>query len=156
MEISNEQKALKVFSIISLVFGIIALVFGVMMIVGGGIAAGKIEEITSDTAATAEQVGEFSALFIVTGLFTIFSAVTNIIDWILLKRVSKDATKYKPAWIVTLCSVILSCLQMLTTIFGQNKTTQDYVNAIVALALNGIIFYLINKVKQSVIAATAE
>ena len=155
MDVSKEQKALKVFSIISLIFGIIGLVFGVMMIVGGGVAAGNLNEIVSDTSATAEEVGEFSALFIITGLFAVLSAVTNIIDWFLLKRVANDATKYKPAWIVTLFSVILSCLGMISILFNQNNSTQDIVNAIVSLALNGVIFYLVNKVKQSVLAAPA-
>ena len=152
MNVSKEQKALKVFGIISLVFGIIGLIFAIFFLIGGGVAAGNIDSITSEAGVAAEDVGKFSALFIMTGISGIFRSIVNIIDWYCLNKVSKDATQYKPAWIVTMTSFVLSILSCVFTFLGKH-TTQDVVSAVVAIVLNGIILYLINKVKQSTVKA---
>ncbi|MBQ1567266.1 MAG: hypothetical protein IIZ80_05175 [Erysipelotrichaceae bacterium] len=151
MDVSKEQRLLKVFAIISLIFGIVSFLFGVLMIAGGGIAIGNVENITTDTTASAEEVAEFSALFIVGGLVTIFSGITSIIDWAFLKRVAADATKYKPAWVVSIVSVVLGCLSVIASIANHSEP-KDLVGNIIALVINVFIFYLVNKVKKSVVA----
>ena len=149
MDVSKEQKALKVFAIISLVFGIIGLFISVFFLLGGGIAANNTGAIASDAKASVEEVEQFAALFIGSGISGILSSIVNIIDWYCLNKVSKDASKYKPAWIVTLTSFVLSCLSLVIAFTGKIRT-QDIVNAVVAIALDAIVLYLINKVKQSV------
>ena len=152
MDVSKEQRLLKVFAIVTLIFGIVSLLFGILMIAGGGIAISNVQEITSDTTASAEEVAEFSAVFIIGGLVTIFSGITDIIDWAFLKRVAKDATKYKPAWVISIISVVLNIMGLVASI-ANGSEAKDIVGAAVTLAINTFIFYLVNKVKQSVTAA---
>jgi hypothetical protein len=151
MDVSKEQKTLKVFSIISLVFGILALVLGALMLFGSGMALGNVDQITSEAGVTTDELAEVSGVFIVAGLVSLFSGITNILDWVFLKRVAADATKYKPAWIVTLVSLILSAASCVSSLFG-GGSGQSIGSAIASLAINGYIFYLVNKVKQSVTA----
>ena len=151
MDVSKEQKQLKVFSIISLVFGILALIGGALMLFGSGIAIGNVESITTEAGVTQDEVVEFSAVFIVTGLITLLRGVCDIVDWAFLKKVANDATKYKPAWIVSLITTVMSCISVVTSITGGNDI-KSICSAVLSAALNGYIFYLVNKVKQSVVA----
>lgn len=152
MDVSKEQKLLKVFAVITLIFGIISCVFGVLMIAGGGIAAGGVEQITSETNVTADEVAQFSALFIFGGLLTIFSGVTDIIDWAFLKKVANDATKYKPAWVISIVSLVLTIISLVLSIVNGSEP-KDIAGAVGTVAINAVIFYLVNKVKKSVVNA---
>ena len=104
MGITKEQKTLKVFSVIALIFGIIGIIFAILMFVLGGAAVGNVEAITSETGVTAEDVGKFTGVFIVSGITTLFSGIFNVINSVVLKRVAKNAAKYKGALIITIIS----------------------------------------------------
>ena len=147
---SKGQKTLKTFSIVSLIFGLIALVLGALMLLGSGAALGNVDSIVSEAGVTTEEVAEFSGVFIVTGIATILRGIANVVDWAFLKRVAKDATKYKPAWIVSLITTVMSVLSLFTQF--SNGEAKDIAVSVLTLALNGYIFYLVNKVKQSVTA----
>ena len=152
MDVSKEQNTLKVFSIISLVCGILGLIAGALMLFGSGLALGNVDQITTEAGVTTEELAEFSGVFIVIGLITVFTGITNIIDWVFLKRVAADATKYKPAWIVSLISLVLCAISLVSSIFSGGGNGQSIGSAVASLAINGYIFYLVNKVKQSVTA----
>lgn len=150
MDVSREQKILKIFSTISLVLGLLGVIGGILMLATGGLALGNAEAIMNDTAAKAEDLGKFSGFFIGTGVITIIAGIISLIDWSALKKVAKDATKYKPALILTMCSFVLAAVGFVLNFVGGSVDLKTVGNNVVSLGLNGYILYLINKVKSSI------
>ena len=151
MDVKNEQKQLKVFSTVALVFGLIALALGALALFGSGMILGNTETITTEAGVSTDELVEFSGAVIVGGLSLLLAGVTNMVNSAFLKKVAKDAKKYKPAWIITLVSLVLSVVSVFSQ-FSNGADIKSILTSAGSLALNGYIFYLVNKVKQSVAA----
>ncbi|MBQ1631070.1 MAG: hypothetical protein II181_05985 [Firmicutes bacterium] len=149
MERSSEQKALGVFSVLALIFGIIGIIFGVAVIAMSGLAVGNAGSLISDVGVTAEQIGMFSGLFIGMGIILILSGIFNLINWRALKKVSRDATKYKMAMVVTIISLVFAALSLGAGFFSPDGN-QAIASGIFSVVWNLIILFLVNKVKNSV------
>ena len=149
MEITKEQKQLKVLSSISLIFGLVGVVLGAFMLIAGIAAISQAEKIITDAAVSAEDLGKFSGLFIGTGIIELIVGICSIINWSVLKKVAKDATKYKPAWTITLFVFCLGLVGIvLNTISG--ASLKDILHGAFNVGINAYILTLINKVKATV------
>ncbi len=146
---SSEQKALGVFSVLSLIFGILGIIFGILTIALGGFAIGNAGSIISEADVTSEQVGMFSGLFIGFGIIMILSGVFNLVNWRALKKVSHDATQYKMAFVVTIISLVLAVLSLVSALFSADGG-QNIASGIFSVVWNLIILFLVNRVKNSV------
>lgn len=150
MEQTKEQKLLGTFGTIALVFGLIGLLASVGMLFFGGAALGNADTIINESSATAEDLGKVSGVFLFTGLATLSRSIFNFINWICLKRVSKDATKYKGAQTVTLITLVLSAAGLLGTLLSKSNSLQTIAGSAVGVLFNGYIYALVMKVKKLV------
>lgn len=151
MEQSREQKILRIFSILSLVFGIIGIILAIVLLVTGGVTMGNGAQIINDTSFSAEEMEAVSGALLGIGISTLLSGIFNLINWICLARVSKDATKYGAAKVVTIISLALAAVSLVSAVMSQSGT-QGILSGVISLLLNGYIFTLINKVRDSVVS----
>ena len=149
MEQTKEQKLLKVFSIIALCAGIIAILAGIASMVFGGVALGNSQQIVNETIATSEDIGKFGGIFLGAGIGSIIAGVLNLVNWNFLKKVSVDATQYKPAWILTLIGLAFGAISLIGSLVTKGGA-QEIGAGVFRVALNGFVLYLINKVKSTV------
>lgn len=150
MERTNEQKTLNVFAIIEIVFGVLGLLIGIATLVFGGAVFGNSSQIIEETVATAEDVNKVGGVFLGGGLASIVIAVIQIITGVFMKKAVKDATQYKGAYILVTIGLVLSVIGLIAAVV--TKDSQSIVNNVVSVAINGFVFYLLTKIKNSVTA----
>ncbi len=148
MERTKEQKTLNIFAIIEMVAGIVGLVIGIMMFALGGAVFVFSNELINETGATAEQVNQIVGLFSGAGLAGIITAMLHIVAGVLMKKAVNDPTKYKGARILVMASIALAIVGLVLSIIS--KDSQTIINNLVSLLIDGYVFTLLNKIKNSV------
>ena len=147
MEQTKEQKTLKTFSVLELIFAIMYIIFALVMIFGGGLVVGNSSQIAADGAGTVDQVTQVGGVFIGGGISFLISAVICLLNWHFLKKVSKDATAYKGAWILTIIGLVFAVIGLVSGLL--NGASNSLLSNVIQVALNAYILYLINKIGRA-------
>lgn len=137
MQQSNAQKILGILSIIVLVLGVLFAVFSVLLIVGVG--------LSSSNPLVQTEIKNTGISFYISLANSVINAILLIVEWYVLRAVSRDATKYRPAWVMTL---VLLAFQIYNFIMSIGRGTPGNLGSIaVSLIVNLIILYLINGIR---------
>lgn len=137
MQQSNAQKILGILSIIVLVLGVLFTVFSVLLIVGVG--------LSSSNPLVQTEIKNTGISFYISLANSVINAILLIVEWYVLRAVSRDATKYRPAWVMTL---VLLAFQIYNFIMNIGRGTPGNLGSIaVSLIVNLIILYLINGIR---------
>lgn len=137
MQQSNAQKILGILSIIVLVLGVLFTVFSVLLIVGVG--------LSSSDPLVQTEIKNTGISFYISLANSFINAILLIVEWYVLRAVSRDATKYRPAWVMTL---VLLAFQIYNFIMNIGRGTPGNLGSIaVSLIVNLIILYLINGIR---------
>lgn len=153
MERTSEQKQLNVLSIIETIAGVVSIVFGIFAIGFGtmlGGASGQLVEEGIADAETAAQVAEAAPSFAGEGFSYIIIGLMSLLIAYLLKKAVNDATQYKPARTLVMISLAITAIALIVNIFLGDA--QYIFNNIVQLGVDGYVFYLLNKVKETALA----
>lgn len=142
MEKSQNQKILKVISIIEIVLACIGILFGIMGAAGGGLLASDptaAGEIASEAGLTA---GSLSAGVIGASVGVIIANLINILIGVLGLRASKDATKIMPVWYFAIAGLVLGVIGTVASI-----ATGTGLGNLPSLALSAFVFWVANNIK---------
>lgn len=148
MEGTNEQKIIRIVSIINLIQGAFYFIMGAMFIFGGAFIgtadpATLTTTTTGDVSLTPAEMGGIAAGV---GIIIFITGLVGLIVGILGMRAAKDATKIKPVWIMSIISLVLNIITFVSNLTQGN----NILGSLAGVAIACLMFWACNNVKQSV------
>lgn len=148
MEGTNEQKIIRIVSIINLIQGAFYFITGAMFIFGGAFIgtadpATLTTTTTGDVSLTPAEMGGIAAGV---GIIIFITGLVGLIVGILGMRAAKDATKIKPVWIMSIISLVLNIITFVSNLTQGN----NILGSLAGVAIACLMFWACNNVKQSV------
>ena len=134
MEQSRAQKILGILGNIDLILAVVEIIFGILLILGLNLAS-------SDQVVSQEVNNLGGELYFMFGKMLV-GAILLILEWRALRNLSQDATKYQPAWILTLLLLAFELFNFITNL-GKGAT-RNLVSVSLSVVVGLIALYLIN------------
>ena len=138
MDLATSQKVVRIFGIIDIVVGVLVLVGGVGMfgLGGAGAAVGDLND---------KNVVLGAGILMLLGIIMLVSGIASILEGVFSLRAAKDASKVKPLWVLSIINIVLSVINLIGS-FSNDGTS--IFSGIISLAINAVIFYLANNIKN--------
>ena len=137
MERSRAQKILGWLGNIDFVLGVLLLLFMFTIVIFMNMTA------QNEFIAKELEIAGDSLYFNLAKMFV--NGVLLIVEWKVLRDVSKDETKYRPAWLTTMVLLAFNMFNFITS-FGKG-VTRNLPSAIIAVVVGLISLYLINGIR---------
>ncbi|MBP3891637.1 MAG: hypothetical protein J6D29_05640 [Solobacterium sp.] len=137
MEQSRAQKILGILGNIDLILAVVEIIFGILLILGLNLAS-------SDQVVSQEVNNLGGELYFMFGKMLV-GAILLILEWRALRNLSQDATKYQPAWILTLLLLAFELFNFITNL-GKGAT-RNLVSVSLSVVVGLIALYLINGIR---------
>ena len=137
MEQSRAQKILGILGNIDLILAVVEIIFGILLILGLNLAS-------SDQVVSQEVNNLGGELYFTFGKMLV-GAILLILEWRALRNISQDATKYQPAWILTLLLLAFELFNFITNL-GKGAT-RNLVSVSLSVVVGLIALYLINGIR---------
>ncbi len=144
MNRSGSQKALLIIAIINIVFGAFTLIAGLMTgALGVGVGVLSSSDIAS-AGVTGNQQAAVTAGFSLLGIVGILDGILTLVEGILGLRAANDNQKIMPVWILAIVSLVISALNLLTSLFSGKFSLSLLLSVVVA----ALMFWIANNIKQ--------
>ena len=137
MEQSRAQKILGILGNIDLILAVVEIIFGILLILGLNLAS-------SDQVVSQEVNNLGGELYFMFGKMLV-GTILLILEWRALRNLSQDATKYQPAWILTLLLLAFELFNFITNL-GKGAT-RNLVSVSLSVVVGLIALYLINGIR---------
>lgn len=148
MSIQNAKSSLKILGIASIIFGIVGVVLGFGLVAGGGMFGA--DTLTSGAVSTADQANQVTVvtgMVVVMGIFTIVSAVVDVLLGVFSVRASKDFTKIGPAYTFSIIALVLSLISVFLNFREFNLST--LISSLPGIVFSIVIFLCARTIKQN-------
>ena len=137
MEQSRAQKILGILGNIDLILAVVEIIFGILLILGLNLA--------SSNQVVSQEVNNLGGELYFTFGKMLVGAILLILEWRALRNISQDATKYQPAWILTLLLLAFELFNFITNL-GKGAT-RNLVSVSLSVVVGLIALYLINGIR---------
>lgn len=149
MSIQNAKSTLKVLGILCIIFGVLGIIAGISLAAGGGLlGATALTSGEVTTAEGADTVTLVTGAVVALGIFTVISAIVDILLGVFSVRASKDSTKIGPAYIFSIIALVLSIISVVMSFSNFNFST--ILSALPSIVFSVVIFLAAKTIKQSV------
>ena len=148
MSINNAKTSLKILGILSIILSIPGLLFGIGLFSGSKIITENFIKSGSADAGSADEVFALTGLMIVAGIFVLVSAIVDLLLGIFSVRGAKDASKIKPAYVLSIVALVLSLISLIVD-FAVNTSVSTILDGAAGIVIAIVIFWCANTIRKN-------